>query len=317
MTAQTSSTAGAVPPTAPTGRVRTWASFVRLEHTLFSLPLILAGIFTVPGPPMSLRRWILIAVAAVGARTAAMSLNRIIDRRLDARNPRTQGRELPSGRMSGAEAWGLLAGSSLAYLLACWALDPATLFYLKVAPIPLGVFTVYPFLKRVTPLCHFGVGLALALAPLAGWAAAHPSLAVPGPATWLALFAFFWVSGFDIIYATLDEASDRANGVHSMVVTLGRKRALMLSGALHVLAFASLLVAVLHILEQVLLAGASGAHFWPAMGVTLVLLVITAVLLLLEQTWAENVNLAFFKVNVWVGFVVLLATLAPRLAGAP
>src|SRR5690242_2721852 len=86
----------AVPPLTRTGRVRTWASFVRFEHTLFSLPLLLAGIFCVPGPPMSFARWVGIAVAAVGARTAAMSLNRIIDRRLDALNPRTRGRELPA-----------------------------------------------------------------------------------------------------------------------------------------------------------------------------------------------------------------------------
>jgi len=315
MTAQTSSTAGAVPPTAPSARVRTWASFVRFEHTLFSLPLILAGVFSVAGPRMPFGRWALIAVAAVGARTAAMCLNRIIDRRLDALNPRTRGRELPSGRMSGREAWVLLAGSALAYLLACWALDPATLFFLKVSPIPLIVFTAYPFLKRITPLCHFGVGAALALAPLAGWAAAHPGLEVPGTAIWLAGFAFFWVSGFDIIYATLDEAFDREHGVHSMVVWLGRGRALAVSGALHVLAYACLLAAVLHVLVNVLLTHPETARLTPAMAATVVLLGIAAVLLLLEQKWAEDVNLAFFKVNVWVGLIVLLAVVAPRFAG--
>src|SRR6266545_4632050 len=98
-------------------RLRTYASFVRFEHSLFSLPLILAGVFSAPGPGMSAARWGLIVVAAVGARTAAMALNRLIDRRLDALNPRTRGRELPSGRMRVGEAWLLLGASVAAYLM--------------------------------------------------------------------------------------------------------------------------------------------------------------------------------------------------------
>src|SRR2546425_8856369 len=162
-----------------TERVRTYASFVRFEHTLFSLPLILAGVFSAPGPALAASRWALIAVAAVAARTAAMGLNRLIDRRIDALNPRTWQRELPSGRMRSFEAWALLAASGAAYLAACAALGP---WYLRVSPVPLLVFTIYPYLKRFTVLCHFGVGAALALAPLAGYAAAHPDLAHPGPA---------------------------------------------------------------------------------------------------------------------------------------
>ncbi len=305
----------AAAPSTPAGRVRTWASFVRFEHTLFSLPLVLAGIFSVPGPAMSAGRWALIAVAAVGARTAAMSLNRIIDRRLDALNPRTRGRELPAGRMSGGEAWALLGGSAAAYLATCVALDPAGLFYLKVAAIPLVVFTAYPYLKRVTSLCHFGVGAGLALAPLAGWAAAHPDLSRPAPAIGLALFALCWVSGFDIINATLDEEFDRAHHVRSLVVSLGRKRALGVSGALHVLAFACLALAVLEVLAGALVGHAAASRTPLAIGFAVALLAVAATLLLLEQTWAEDVNLAFFKVNVWVGLAVLLAVLAARFAG--
>src|SRR5262245_45156100 len=97
----------------PAQRLRTYASFVRFEHTLFSLPLILAGIFAVPGPALEIGRWVLIAVAAVGARTAAMALNRLIDRRLDALNPRTQARELPAGTMKLVEGSALLIGSTV------------------------------------------------------------------------------------------------------------------------------------------------------------------------------------------------------------
>src|SRR5687768_10991741 len=118
----------------PIQRLRTYASFVRFEHTLFSLPLVLAGIFSAPGPSMSAGRWALVAIAAVGARTAAMAINRLVDRRLDALNPRTRGRELPAGTMEVREAVALLALSATAYLLACAALGP---WYLKVAAIPL------------------------------------------------------------------------------------------------------------------------------------------------------------------------------------
>ena len=293
-------------------RLRTYASFVRFEHTLFSLPLLLAGGFSVPGAALPARRWALIALAAVGARTAAMALNRLIDRRLDAMNPRTRTRELPSGRMRVGEAWALLLASAAVYLAACAALGP---WYLKVAAAPLVVFTVYPYLKRVTPLCHFGVGAALALAPLAGYAAAHPDLARPQPALWLAGFALAWVSGFDIIYATLDEAFDRAHGVRSLVASLGRARALRVSAVLHAAAFACLVLATLSMLET----PPSAAPGWPlsfaAAGWAAVTLAATATLLFLEQRWAENVNLAFFKVNVWVGACVLLTVLAARWRG--
>ena len=289
----------------PLSRLRTYASFVRFEHTLFSLPLILAGAFSVPGPAMSAARWSLVAVAAVGARTAAMALNRIIDRRLDALNPRTRERELPAGRMKLAEAWALLAASGAAYVAACAALGP---WFLRVSPLPLAVFTLYPYLKRVTPFCHFGVGAALTLAPLAGFAAAHPGLEEWRPAVALSLFALLWVSGFDIIYATLDEAFDRAHGVRSMVSWLGRTRALRVSWALHLAAGAALLWLFWHLLDH---AGLEVVSLWGAL--TLALLVTVFILFYLEQKWAEDVNLAFFKTNVWVGFAVLALVLAGRM----
>ncbi len=297
-----SATAPSVP--AP-GRLRTYASFVRFEHTLFSLPLILAGVFSAPGPPMSAGRWTLTALAAVGARTAGMSLNRLIDRRLDARNPRTRVRELPAGRMRLGEAVALLAGSVAAYVGACAALGP---WYLKVSVVPLAVFTLYPYLKRFTALCHLGVGAALALSPLAGYAVAHPDLAHPGPALALGVFAWVWVSGFDIIYATLDEASDRENGIHSLVVSLGRGPALRVSAALHLVA--ALAVA----LAWRLVTGAASVALRPWGLASAAALLAVAVLLGLEQRLAEHVDLAFFKINVWVGAAVLATVLAARMA---
>jgi 4-hydroxybenzoate polyprenyltransferase len=293
-------------PATVTERVRTYASFVRFEHTLFSLPLLIAGVFSATGPALGPTRWALIAIAAVGARTAALAMNRLIDRRLDALNPRTVTRELPSGAMSGAEAWALLLVASLAYLAACAALGA---WYLKVAVLPLAVFAIYPYLKRWTPLCHLGVGTALALSPLAGYAAAHPDLARPGAALWLAGFALCWVTGFDIIYATLDEAFDREYGVHSLVVRLGRRRALAVSALLHAAAFACVAFAGYRVLH------AAGHHALWGGWATGELLLGVGLLLLIEQKKSANVDLAFFKVNVWVGFFVLAMVLAARAAG--
>ncbi len=288
-------------PIAPLERLRTYASFVRFEHTLFSLPLILSGIFSAPGPALHWTRWAWIVLAAVGARTAALAINRLVDRRLDALNPRTVGRELPAGRMKVSEAWTLLIASGAIYLVACAALG---LWYLKVAWVPLAAFSAYPYLKRFTPLCHLGVGAALALAPLAGYAAAHPDLGAPGAAWWLAAFALAWVTGFDIIYATLDEAFDRAHGVRSMVQWLGRRRALSVSSALHAIAFLCLIGVLLALRSR----DCQGA--WVAD----LALALAGVLLLLEQRWAENVNRAFFEVNVWVGAAVLALVLTARAA---
>jgi len=294
------------PATTPAfARVRTYASFVRLEHTLFSLPLILAGVFSARGPALRPGRWALIAVAAVAARTAAMALNRLIDRRLDALNPRTRSRELPAGRMRALEAAVLLVASTAVYLTACAILGP---WYLRVSVVPLAVFTIYPYLKRFTPLCHFGVGAALGLAPLAGFAAAHPGLESWRPSVALAVFALCWVSGFDIIYATLDEGFDREHGVHSMVAWLGRERALRVSWVLHILGAAAFAVAV------VLLLGLAPARALEWTMVTGLLFGVVLALLYAEQRWAEDVNLAFFKTNVWVGFAVLATVLASRLA---
>ena len=287
------------------GRLRTYASFVRFEHTLFSLPLILAGVFSAPGPAMTPMRWLLVAGAAVSARTAALTLNRLIDRKIDARNPRTAGRELPAGRMRLGEAIALLAASSAAYVVACAALGP---WYLEVAIVPLAIFAFYPWMKRFTPLCHAGVGAALALAPLAGFAAAHSDLQHSGAAWGLAVFALGWVTGFDIIYATLDEAFDRTHGIRSLVVSLGRARALRVSWALHLVAMAALAYAAWRI------AFAHGAPAPLGLALTTLGFAVTVALLWLEQRWAENVNLAFFKTNVVVGFTVLATVLAARVA---
>ncbi len=276
-----------------TGRVQHYASFVRIEHALFSLPLILAGTWLAApgGVPWSTLAWI--ALAGTGARTAALALNRLLDRAIDARNPRTRGRELPSGRMSVREGWLIALGGTIVYAIAAAALNPLCL---ALSPIPLIVFTLYPLLKRVTPLCHFGVGAALALSPLGGFLAARPDfLAAFREAGPLALFSLFWVAGFDIIYATLDRDFDREHGIHSLPAALGNERALLVSRACHLVAFASLAL--------------WAWSRWPTPAVALALAAVAAGLVW-QQASAKHVDLAFFRINAGLGFVVLAVVLA-------
>ena len=279
----------------PAEAAATYARFVKFEHTLFSLPLIVAGgligdqVLRHAGAPGALTpgRLLLIFVAAAGARTFALAMNRIIDHRLDAANPRTSGRELPSGRMGLPEAWGVAAGGAAAYWTAAAFLPPICL---ALSPIPIVVFVGYPYLKRFTPLCHFGVGLGLALSPLGGFLGVAGTWRGLGEVLPLFFFALGWVSGFDIIYATLDEAHDRAHGVRSLPATAGRAAALRVSAALHALAFASLGV-------WAMIQGA-GPWAWACLAAV-------GALLWWEQHAAQQVELAFFRINSGLGFVVL------------
>jgi 4-hydroxybenzoate polyprenyltransferase len=277
------------------------ARFVKLEHSLFSLPLLFAGAALArPWEGWSQLDWGslgLIALAGIGARTTALALNRLFDQAIDARNPRTQGRELPSGQLSPVQAW-LIAGSGLAvYLAAAAALDPSLL---ALTPIPLLIFVVYPLMKRFTWAAHFGVGLALALAPLGGALGYHPSLALSPAVLWLSLFTFCWVSGFDVLYATLDEDFDRKEGLHSIPSRFGRSTALDLGLVLHGIALLSLGALAHH--HLVPMAGPLG---WLS-------LLPAAVLLLLEQRFGYDLDLGshFFTVNAWIGVAVAGAIFA-------
>ncbi len=262
-------------------------SFVKFEHTLFSLPLLVAGaVLAARGLPAAAPlAWIL--VAGTGARTLAMALNRILDRAIDARNPRTAGRELPAGRMTTGAAWGVAAGGLALFYLAVLNLPPLCL---KLSPVPLAIFVVYPLLKRVTPLAHFGVGAALAFGPIGAWVAVTDRVLPLGAVHWLALFTWLWVAGFDVIYATLDEEFDRREGLHSLPAALGRSRALAAAAAIHAGAFAALAVMTARHLH--------GVAAWA-------LLAAVGALLAWEHRSAHAVDFAFFRINLVVGFLVL------------
>jgi 4-hydroxybenzoate polyprenyltransferase len=278
---------------APAGRIRTWGRFVRFEHTLFSLPLLFAGVFLGAGRvSIAPRILALVLLAGTGARTAALGLNRIIDRRIDAANPRTASRELPSGQMRLGEAWALTVTGAALYAAAAWWIAPVCL---ALAPAPLAVFTAYPYLKRWTPWCHLGVGLGLAMAPLGGWFAVRQTFDDVVPALLLALFTLLWVAGFDVIYATLDEAFDRDAGIRSLPARYGSATALRIARAFHVLGWTALAALVFRELA------------WPA---ALVPLLVVGALLAGEHARAHDIDLAFFRINVWVGFAALATVVA-------
>src|SRR3990170_3041492 len=222
------------------GKLKAYSSFVKVEHTLFSLPLILSGSFLAERGLPDIRVLILIIIAAFGARTSALGINRIIDREIDKRNPRTKGRELPSGKISLWESYAIVGVGVLIYFISAYFICNLA-FYLS--PIPLLVFTLYPYMKRFTSLCHFGVGLGLSLAPLGGWIAVRCSLNDLFPPILLSLFTFFWVSEFRSIYA-------------------------------------------------------------------IVFLIISGLLLFLEHKKSSDVDLAFFKVNAVLGFIVFFFVLS-------
>jgi len=267
--------------------VKRYFSFVKIEHTLFSLPLIYSGVLLGSHgamPPLGIL--ILVLTAATGARTVAFALNRIIDREIDGRNPRTASRDLPSGRMTLWEAsWVMFAGLLL-YFGSAYFISS---FCFALSPIPLAIFIIYPTMKRYTPLAHFGVGLGLSMGPLGGWFAVSPSFdRILAPAL-LSLFTLFWVAGFDIIYATLDEEFDKKALLYSFPSRFGRSLALRYSGYFHVVAFLLL----------------AGLFFYSVMSLlALPLLLLTGYLLYLEQKKAEDVELAFFRINAIAGVAV-------------
>ena len=266
--------------------MRKYFNFVKIEHTLFTLPLIYSGVIIGMRESPSAIILMLILICAVGARTSAFALNRIIDRNIDFRNPRTASRELPSGRMTVREAFGVLCAGGVLYFGSAALISS---FCLMLSPIPLLIFTLYPYAKRYTVFAHFGVGLGMSMAPLGGYFAASPSFGNILPAVLLCLFTLFWGTGFDIIYATLDEEFDRNERLFSFVARFGKERALVWSAFFHLMGFACLTLLFFTTIRT-----------WYA----LPFLMGTGILLWIEQRKASNVELAFFRINAGLGFVV-------------
>lgn len=221
-------------PTAPRS-ISTFLSFVKFEHTLFALPFAYCGMTLAAGGWPGWRVFALVTIAMVGARTCAMAANRVIDARVDALNPRTAGREIPSGRLSGRDGV-LVAAAGLALLVYAGAsLNPLTVVLLPVAVLFL---IAYPYLKRFTWACHLWLGVTIGAAAAGGYIAVTGTFAPVAWLLWLAVAA--WVAGFDVLYGVLDVEFDRANDVHSIPADLGIDGAIRATAVLYVTAVAGL-----------------------------------------------------------------------------
>jgi 4-hydroxybenzoate polyprenyltransferase len=272
---------------------RRFASLVKLEHTVFALPFAYVGAFlAVDGVPSG-HDLVWITIAMVGARSLAMSLNRLIDAGIDARNPRTAGRELPRGVLAPWQVIAFCALSLGVFLVAVYQLDPLVRW---LWPIPVVAFVVYPYLKRFTWLCHLWLGAVDGLAPLGAWAAIRGDLAWEAWLLGAAVAA--WVAGFDLFYALLDAEIDRAQSLHSLVTRFGVRTDFLAARALHLATVACLVAAGLGL--------SVGPLYW--LGVALVAGLLAYEHSLVRPDDLRRLDTAFFTMNgvISVGFFVFV-----------
>lgn len=274
-------------------QVLAFAVDIKLSHSIFALPFALAAAWLVSRQQeVSAVQWAWMLVAMVGARSSAMGFNRLVDRRIDAANPRTRGRALPAGTMSPATAWALTLGFTALFVLASAMLHRTCLL---LSPVALLVLWGYSLTKRFTALCHLVLGLALGLAPVAVWIGLTGG--VQAPALLLGGAVLTWVAGFDVLYSLQDREFDRASGLHSIPVALGEVGALRTSEALH-----ALTVALLAALPLTVPLG------WPYMlGIAIIAGLLVWEHRLVRPGDLSRLDQAFFAMNGWVGMGVLLA----------
>jgi 4-hydroxybenzoate polyprenyltransferase len=269
---------------------RRFASLVKLEHTVFALPFAYVGMLLALGEVPSASDWLWVTLAMVGARTLAMSLNRLIDAEVDSRNPRTASRELPAGALSRTQVLALCAVALALFLIAVFQLDPVVRW---LWPVPVVLFLVYPYLKRVSWLCHLWLGASLGLSPVGAWAAVTGEF--PWEAWALGGAVMLWVAGFDLFYSLFDLEHDREQGLHSWATRFGERGVFAGARLLHVGAVALLA-----------LAGAGldvGAAYW--LGVAAVALLLGYEHSLVRPGDLRRLNAAFFTVNGVISIVFL------------
>jgi 4-hydroxybenzoate polyprenyltransferase len=271
-------------------RLRLTLDMIKFEHSVFALPFALTGAllaFRQTGG-FSRRGWLVLAwviVAMVGARSAAMAFNRLVDAEIDGRNPRTRSRHIPAGQLSKGFGWAFTIVSSLVFFVAAWQLNPLCL---KLAPLALGIVFIYSYTKRFTTFAHLVLGFALGIAPAAAWIAVTGSL--DPRILWLTAAVMFWTAGFDVIYSCQDYEFDTAAQLFSIPSAFGIPRALMIARLLHVLMLISLgfLVHQLHLGALAIAGiGAVGSLLLYEHGIV-------------KPTDLSRVNAAFFTMNGWV-----------------
>jgi 4-hydroxybenzoate polyprenyltransferase len=272
-----------------------FARLVKIEHTVFALPFAYVGAFLAVGGTPSAHDLLWITVAMVGARSLAMALNRLIDAGIDARNPRTAGREIPSGQLSIAQVAVFCVASLALFLAAVWQLDPLVRW---LWPIPVVGFVVYPYLKRFTWTCHLWLGAVDGLAPVGAWVAITGKL--PWQSWMLGAAVAFWVAGFDFFYALFDEEVDRREGLQSIVTRFGVRGAFLGARLAHLATVACLVAAGLGL--------SVGAFYW--LGVAAVALLLAYEHFLVRPTDLRRLDTAFFTMNGVISVVFAVFVIA-------
>ena len=283
-------------------RTRAFLDLIKFEHTLFALPFAYLGMLLAARGWPSWAQFIWITVAMAAARTLAMSSNRLADRQLDSRNPRTAGRPLITGAITSGTVWAGGLISTIVLGIAAFALGPLPF---RLLPGALVMLIGYPFTKRFTLASHFILGATDALAPLGAWAAIRGSLftVADSPAWVLFIIVTLWIAGFDIIYACQDAEVDRREGLHAIPARFGIGTALRLSAVCHALTTA-LLVGL------GALAGLGMAYY---LGVVVAGALLTYEHAIIHPQDLSRLNLAFFNVNGMISLTLFAATLAALL----
>ena len=281
-------------------KLKLYADFVVLKHTIFAIPFAYLGAILASKGVPELRVLFWVGLAFLGARSAAMALNNLIDKDIDAKNPRTANRELPAGKITLSEVWGLILISYFFLFYSAYKLNPLCLALAPIIPV---TSIIYPYLKRSLPISHFVLGMNLGYAPVGGWLAVTGIFNFPfGAAEIVMLLLLFavtlWVAGFDIIYSLQDIDFDIKNKLYSVPAVFGVKRALDVSFISHILMLI-LLVGLMLVLKL-------GIIF--KMG-----LIVIAALICYEHTLVKadnftNVPVAFFNVNAAVSLSMLAFT---------
>jgi 4-hydroxybenzoate polyprenyltransferase len=281
--------------------VSTYARMVKFSHTVFALPFALASTaIAARGHSITAAQVVAILVAMVGARTAAMGFNRIVDRRIDAQNPRTASREIPTGKVPLAAAVALTALSAAVFVVAAASLGWLCLL---LSPVVLALVLGYSFTKRFTWMCHLFLGFAIGVAPAGAWIAVRGTLGAP--AVWLVAAVTTWIGGFDILYALSDREFDRSAGIYSIPARFGVPAALAISAFLHVGTAAALVAAGLS-------AGLGTIYF---IGVAAVVTIFVYEHAIVRPSDLSRLNVAFFNLNGYVSLVYFAAALAQVLVG--
>ena len=277
----------------PVQTIRNYLGLIRFSHTLFALPFALAAMLVAHGGIPGWRTCLLVLAAMVTARSCAMAVDRLVDADIDARNPRTSLRHIPAGVLHRRSVTVFAAVCAALFVATTALINPVTL---SLSPVVLAVFVFYPFTKRFTSLTHFVLGAALGLAPVGAWIAVRGQFDLApvlfGGAVML------WVAGFDVIYATRDEAFDREAGLHSLVVSLGVVRSLAVARILHAL---TLVLLVAYGLAEPTLR----LYYYGGLGIVMALLLYEHAIVTNYPNDPRRINIAFFRINAAVSLIVL------------